>query len=300
MKRNYRKLAGPPKPPPDAHHWIAYKVDRVGKKKFKVRGEPLADGTVPDSWPVEEFSTARILDLWGPSVYVTMWFNAAGEQLGTSTFEVAQASTPDPAGPKLKRPRGRPPSAPRNLAAPLADDEDDDEPAPVRRQTGESMSLGDYLVLQQQNADRQEKREERIAARLREDAERNQQRDREFMGQILATLRQPTGAPDADLLRREMALTIREGLSQIRSELAPLGGADDDDEEETPPADLEEAGQRVGMRLLQELEQKTPDLLRDAIPRISEWLQAQGFRPSPELAAQIAAATPSPNGVRKP
>jgi hypothetical protein len=273
------KKAGPPKPPPDAHHWMAWKfaeipgvaVDQRRIKRTKMVSPPREDGTIPDSWPIAEFSPKALLEAWGDGKYQIEWYQEDGKRIGKTTYDVA---FPAPAGPRLRQRRTGPAVEPEaEISA---------EASPLERlrtKGGATMSIMDYLILQREDAKAAADREERLAARHREEAAAAQQRDREFMGAIIATLKQPTsaGAPDADLLRREMALAIREGLHTIRKDvseqLAQIPTEDpDDDEDGAPPKDLDEAAERIGQQLLGKLENVTPEVVEKLIPRVNEWL----------------------------
>jgi len=245
-------------------------------KKLKMNGPPREDGSVPDSWPVSEFSPKALLDMWGDGKYVVEWYEEAGKRIRSTVYEVAN---PAPAGARL---RGRKPLR--------STDEIEDEPertTPLERMraagAGATMSIMDYLILQREDAKAAADREERLAARHREEAAAAQQRDREFMGAIIATLKQPTApnsAPDADLLRREMQLAIREGMHAIRrdvgEQLAQIPTEDpDDDEDGAPPKDLDEAAERIGQQLLGKLENVAPEVVEKLVPRVNEWLQTK-------------------------
>jgi hypothetical protein len=137
------------------------------------------------------------------------------------------------------------------------------------------------LILQREDAKEASAREERLAQRHREEAAAAQQRDREFMGAIIATLKQPAagGAADADLLRREMQLQIREGLHTIRKDigqqLEQLTPDEDDPDDDAPPADLDEAAERIGQSLLGKLENVTPEVVDQLVPRVQAWLKTR-------------------------
>jgi hypothetical protein len=276
--------------PPEAHHWAIDRLtteEKNGKKFARRTGmtsDPLSDGTVPRSWPASEFSPARVLEHWGPGKYRVEFFDMKGEML-TGTARVFDVATPKPAaGPALRKTKHA------QAREPVF--EDDDDP-PARRRGGgggDSLSVSELIMLQREDRAAQEAREERLAERARQDAVAQQQRDREFMGMVMATMQQSRAPVEAssDLLRRELALEIKEGLSRIRRDLDDREPDDPDPEDETPPKDLDEAGTRIGMRLLSELEQRAPDLIEEAIPRIADYLKTKGFKPSAELEAAMA------------
>jgi hypothetical protein len=300
------KKAGFPSPPPDTHHWMLWRFEmqKTGQlKRVKMTSPaPLPDGQVPDAYPTADFSAKYILDTWGDGKYYVCFWREDGKRRGTGTFELARPTAAPPAAGRLRRSRASmlptdPAPAPRGA-------EDLEEPAGRGRAGGEILSFTDYLMMQREDRAAQERREERQQERMRQEAVTAQERDRQFMGQMLATVaalsqQKPASTPDSDLLRREMALTIREGMSQIRREFAPLMPEEEEEADDAPPKDIGEAGERIGMRLLSEIEAKTPELLEEAIPRIVDWLSSKGFRPSPELAARLqeqAAAGAAVNG----
>lgn len=278
------KLPGIPKPPPNAHHWMAWKAQEVINpgmdlrrvKKLKMNGPPREDGSVPDSWPVSEFSPKALLDTWGDGKYVVEWYEETGKRIRSTVYEVAK---PAPPGAKL---RGR---KPLRSAEELEDDEPETR-SPLERMRASgadgTMSIFDYLMLQREDAKAAAEREERLATRHREEALAAQERDRQFMGAIIATLKQPAagGAADADLLRREMQLQIREGLHTIRKDigqqLEQLTPDDEDpDDDDTPPKDLDEAAERIGQQLLGKLENVAPEVVEKIVPRVQDWLQTK-------------------------
>jgi hypothetical protein len=286
--------------PPDASHWCLEKHTveerasrgpddpaRIVRRTQKMTSDPLPDGTVPNSWPAAEFSPSRVRDVWGAGKYRVRFYDTTGEPIaGTSRlFEVADPVAP---GPKLRPKKGQP-----------VDDVDEDEPSRTRRRPsgGESLTLAELLMMQREDRAAQDAREERLAERLRQEALIQQQRDREFMGMIVATMKSGAepAAASSDLMRRELQLTINEGLAQIRREVRSYEPEDEpDDPDAEPPKDLDEAGTRIGMRLLQELEERAPNLVEEAIPRIAEFLKSKGFKPSAEL--ENAMNGPKPNG----
>jgi hypothetical protein len=274
------KRSGVPKPPPDAHHWMCWKFSEVTTpgmdlrrvKKLKMQSAPREDGTIPDSWPISEFSPKNLLASWGDGKYQIEWYEEAGKRIGKTIYEVA---SPAASGPRLRT---------RRPNAPIGNEPDDEPASPLERMrqngAGATMSIMDYLILQREDAKAASEREERLAQRHREDSAVAQQRDREFMGAIIATLKQPaqTGAPDADLLRREMALAIREGLHTIRKDVTEQLGQmqpDDDEPDDTPPEDLDQAAERIGQQLLGKLEHATPEFLEQLLPKVQDWVKSK-------------------------
>lgn len=275
--------------PPDATHWMLWRLaneKRTGSghhgRRSRCTGEPLSDGSVPDSWPVSEFSTARVLQTFGPGKYQVDFYNTEGERLAGQHFEVADPKS-KAAGPRLRR---APPGAEPAAIDPVE--------APTGAASNGSMSAWDIMAMM-------DRRDQAVQQREREMSERAMQRDREFfatmqaqtaqmMGQLMATSRASAPA-DGDLLRRELALSIREGLATIRRDVSEQLGTmapEDDDEPEDPPRDINEAGERIGIKLLEEIQARAPNLLDEIIPAVGGWLQTRGFVPSSDLQREIA------------
>lgn len=273
--------------PANATHWMLWRLaleksPKGGQhgRRYKCTGEPGPDGAVPDSWPIAEFSTAKVLQIFGADKYRVDFYNLEGDRVGGQHFEVADPKT-SAAGPRLRKPRA-------------ADTETLDATASPAAAAGTAaMSAWDIMAMM-------DRRDQAVQQREREMSERAMQRDREFfaamqaqtaqvLGQLMATSR--ASAPDGDLLRRELALSIREGLATIRRDVAEQLGTvapEDEDEPEDPPKDLNEAGERIGIKLLEEIQHRAPNLLDEIIPAVGAWLQTKGFKPSAELQREIA------------
>jgi hypothetical protein len=158
-----------------------------------------------------------------------------------------------------------------------------------------------------------DQREQRTAERMRQENDARAQRDREFMQRdrefmqsmlTLVTSARPAAASvsseSPDLLRRELNLTLEKELFRIRKDLSAavgqLAAERDEPDLDDGPQDLSEAGDRIGLALLHELEERAPDLINEAIPQIVSWLQGKGFQPSEQLRARMK----SPKGVANP
>jgi len=279
--------------PPEAHHFSVWRVrvERTrnveGRMKShhtydRCRGEPQPDGTVPEVWPIVEFSAPRVLDHWGPGRYRIDFFNAAGDQIKPGVrLEVAE---PVAKGPKLSRSKPRPGRA--------GDDQQDDDRHGARA-TPDSMSAWEVMAMLDQ---REQRATERITAQFQAQGDR----DRAFMSSMMQLATSGRGAPggeSTDLLRRELGLTVEKELFRIRKDLAAsIGQLAAEREEEEPddddgPKDLDEAGERIGLALLRELEQRAPELIEEAIPQLVRWLQGKGFQPSDRLRQRMQAKT---------
>lgn len=283
---------GPVRPPPTAVTFGLVRMLHKGDKgkPGKVIGDPLPDGTVPDRWAVSEFSTQRVLEVFGPDHYRVDWYDSAGARIAGKTFRVAH---PAAKGAKIERAsRGRPSTSRRR-----DDDEDDPDDAEPRgrARNGESISLRELLTMQAEQRRDEERRQDRADERWRLQAEAAQQRDREFMAHILGALVQTRTQPEAssDLLRRELSLEIRQGMQRMREELGNVEIEEPDDRD--PPADVGEGMARVGSALLGELEERAPQLINELIPNVAEWLKQKGFTPSADIAAQMTGRA-APNG----
>jgi hypothetical protein len=261
-------------------------------KRSKVVGPPLEDGTVPDRWAISEFSPQAILAAFGPDQYRADWFDGQGKRISGKVFRVA--NPPATGGAKIESPRrGRPPSSRREV--------EEGEPERERdrgRGDPDHISFRELLAMQAEDRRERERAEERADTRRREEAAAQQQRDREFMatmvGALMQTRQQP--AAEGDLLRRELQLEIRQGMSRIREELDGREPEEDPDPEDLPQ-DLGEGMQRVGAAILGELESRAPHLVGELIPQVADWLQKRGFTPSQQLQDQMNARTPL-NGRR--
>lgn len=284
-------------PPAGAHHFSVLQntttrqtSPETGRtysrtKAKKMVGEALEDGTLPDAWPVELFSTRFVVDSWGPGSYRIDWFSADGTRLSGDALRL-----------------DTPPSVARKRAeqAHAVDAEDDDAPAATGAMPRTPF---EWMLFMQQRDEvqterrRQESREE--ATRVRHEAAAAAERDRQFMAHMMTLMQQRPaagGEVSGDLLRREMNVAIREGVQQLRGEVTqvlsaiPQGGDDDED-----PTTLEGGAERIGLAILKELEGAAPDLVEQAIPAVVAMLQ--GKQPAAELAARLAALRARTNGA---
>jgi hypothetical protein len=274
-------------PPADATHfslWRTY-LEKGGDGKThgrngkRVTGEPLSDGTVPDSWPVAEFSMTLILETFGPARYRVEWYGQDGERITPgATFEVAQPTKKAAAGARL--------GARKRVRSPEPDDDDpDDEPRARGRAAPSGFGVLEMMAMM---------REERTAAAVQ--AQQQAERDRQFFMQMQAQQTSmltaimgrpvPAGAPD-DLVRREIAVGIREAEQRLRAE---MGEIEDEPEDDAPPADMQEAIERMGIGLVEHITGQAPEFAQKMIGIFGSLAERAGVQPSAETQARIAAA----------
>jgi len=279
---NPRRNLGPPSVPASAATFsleLCYEeiVDgRPKKRRKRMKGEPNTKGEVPVAWPAHEFSVENVLQAFGPGRYRVDFYDATGEHVPDSgrIFEAAVPARPD--GPRFRKRRRE-----------LADDAADEAPA-RRRDANAPITAMDLILMQQQQAAEREQREERLAERHRSEMVAQSERDRQFMIQFAQMLngRAAGAPPDADLLRRELSLEIREGMSRVRRELRDL--EPDEPDPDPGPRDLDDAQDRIGRKILAELEERAPDIMHEAVPALVGYLRTKGVRFSPELETAIA------------
>ncbi len=294
-----KKPAGPVIVPPNAATWTLAELytDEKGKSRRRAcKTPPLEDGSVPESWAASEFSERNVLDTWGGGRYRVDFYDAKDEHCSGMgrVFEVAKPT----GGQALKRKKRR------------TEDLDEDEDRPLGRVrplaagggAAAPMSLMDYLTLQRQEQKEQREREERLAERARGEAREQRESDRQFFTTIVGLMKGGGGGDfNPDILRRELALEMREGISGIRRDLASDLGRrpdtdGDDDDDDKPPKDIGEAGNRIVLGMLGELEERAPELLNEAIPTIVGWMRSKGIMPSPKLQAEIEEHRAAQNG----
>lgn len=281
-----------------AHFTLArhFRDEKGRERRQKVKGEADEHGVVPDQWAASTFTLPTILQTFGAGRYRVDFYDANGTHIeGTGTvFEVAN---PDRSHKAKKRARPR-------------DEEDDvDEPedeggggrrrAPdLRRRvaSGEPIGILDLLAWQEAAAQRAEQLAEQRAARDRADADARRENDRQFMMQMMNLAGQRGPALDTELVRREIALGQRETTLQLRQELrarmAEIANAepdpddddDPDDEGREPPANLDEAVERLGGAILTDLEKRAPHL----IAKVFENLAQHGWTPGPKVQQELA------------
>ena len=57
-------------------------------KSKKLHGPAAEDGTLPDMWPIEEFSTRFVVDGWGAGSYRVDWYGVDGQRLSSDSFKL--------------------------------------------------------------------------------------------------------------------------------------------------------------------------------------------------------------------
>lgn len=272
--------------PAGAHHWTLWRLDsrqvknaETGKSRWqtfqeRMRGDAGSDGVVAEAWPTSEFKPQHVLARWGAGRYRVDWYSVKNERLDGEIFELAEQ-----------------PSS-RMGASRVAPQGAEVEQGAAAAATG-GFPMDPWSLMQWVESQR-----EASAERERQRADAQRERDRDFFQQILTMLGTKAAAPaaDAGLAQREIALAMGEmglkfekRIAAAIEELGGSGGGGGDDDDTPPPKSLEDAGQRIGMRVLKELEDKAPEMLEDAIPMVVSWLKKKGFAPSEELEDELAA-----------
>lgn len=302
-------------PPPGATHWaltaITYttgrKADGSGKKysnavQVPCKGEAGDDGIAPEVWPVAEFSPRRVLQQWGAGRYRVDWYGSDNKKISADTFQVdlpASAKVPAPE-PRAARPRDDVDYGSPRHASSYAD------PTLPTTQAGWAM-----YMREREDAERERRRQEARDEENRREAafERQRAADREHTQSLIAALTAGRGAAppavDSELIRREMAVTVREQMSGFRAEVgatlqrlqvdsAARGGRDNDRDD---PEDLVGGAERIGIRLLGELEDAAPELVEACIPGFIALLQGRGWKPSPEMIEALEGLKSKRNGA---
>lgn len=263
----------------------------------RCQGEARADGTIPEVWAASEFSTKHVLDAHGAGRFKVTWYNKAGDKLTHSIFELA-----NPPGRKAHAPRRE--GRLGELYEPLRPAPRSDEDGGGELEAGMPKSpIGWFMLMQQREeaaAERRRAEAREEDQRRRDEADRQRQQDRDFFQNILGFATKPAatgGGVDMDLLKREMRVGIQEHMIALRADLAQQGGGDDDDDNDRggddrkPPRNLEEAGSRVAVAVLEDIEQRAPELLQKVVPELWRWLTEAGYKPSAKVARAIAEAT---------
>lgn len=258
----------------------------------RCQGEAREDGTIPEAWPVGEFATTRVLETHGAGRYKVTWYNKAGDKVSHSIFELA-----NPPGKKTRSQRGGRLGVPYEPIGAVPRAKEDEGGGQGAAEPGLPQSPIGWMMYMQQREEaaaerrRQEAREE--DQRRREEHDRQRQSDREFFGMVLQ--RQPQGqGVDMDLLKRELRVSVQEHMLSLREQFAGNGNDDDNDEPDRdgrkPPRNLDEAGSRVAMAVLEDIEQRAPELLQKMVPELWRWLTEAGYKPSAKVARAMAEA----------
>lgn len=240
----------------------------------QMKGEPHPDtGEVAERWPVGEFSVRNILERWGAGRYTVDWFDKAGKRIDGWKFDVAE------------------PNAPPARAAAAEEDDAGDAAAAALRLPKTQLEWFIYQQQREERADRrraQEAREERD--RNRQEAEERVHRDREFLATITANLAHPGNAAAAaggvdmarelQLMKRELALTLREDGARLRQELvaaaaAAAAGQQDDDDDDGPET-MGAAVTQAGVAGVEAMGEVVPDIVAGLLGKLKRWLDATG------------------------
>ena len=277
-------------PPAAADHFSVERctvVDGHGRRT-KMTGPPDDDGHVADTWPTGEFSPAKILAMWGDGKYRVEWYGADDERMKglAQTFEVATPA------------RGAKKGAPRTMQSKRRRLAVDDEPEPLERvaQAGGQVGILDMLAMLRAEREDAQQRAQEQAERDRQFWSQQQQSQMQMM-QMWMGKGGAGGASDPgamDLLKRELKhnqdvalFQLRKDLLGLKDELEPETEPGGDDE---PPKDMGEAGERIGMSIMAELEEAAPELVQQLLPSLINVLRGKGFTLSDELQARIEAA----------
>jgi len=283
--------------PAGAHHWTLWRLEsrqvkntETGKSRWqtfqeRMRGDAGPDGVVAEAWPTSEFKPQHVLARWGAGRYRVDWYSVKNERLDGEIFELAEQ-----------------PSSRMGASRVAPQGAEVEQGAAAAAQGG--FPMDPWSLMQWVEAQR-----EASAERERQRADAQRERDRDFFQQmqaqqaasthtLLTMLGTKAAAPaaDAGLAQREIALAMGEmglkfekRIAAAIEELGAGGGGGEGDDDTPPAASLEEAGQRIGMKVLKELEDKAPEMLEDAIPMVVGWLKKKGFTPSEELEDELAA-----------
>jgi hypothetical protein len=283
-----RKRVGAPTPPPDATHWTLVRVIVAdGKTKQKrCTGEPDADGNVPDTWNVSDFSPSNVLGQWGEGKFRVEWYGGDQTRLGGELFEVAR-----PGGKGASKLRG--PKRRRELV-----DVDDEPEIAEASGAGGGMGFMQIMALLDRNTERAERREEQKAERDRAFFMQMQQTQTSLLTAIMGRPASPLGAESLQVLEQRLGLQIDQAMFRLEQKLSTQPAADpddDDDDPDEPPADIGEAAERMVMSWLGKVEQN-PELMAEFLPKIMSFLKGQGVQPSDALQARIDAARAAANG----
>jgi hypothetical protein len=270
--------------PSGASHFTIRQIVKEGEKTrmLKMQGPPDENsGEVPDSWPVSQFSTQAVLQMWGPGKYRVDWYQANGDRVPETHGESFDVAKP------AKRPH-------RKLAAARHEEDEELPPPPLRPATSAAAApaMGGQIGIMEMLT---------LLDRARAEAS---ERDRTFFLQMQQSQAQMIQAlsgrgPGADssasleLMRERMKLEMDQRMFELRREMLerqPDEDPDDDPSDLPPPADMSEAVERIGMSFLSQLEGAAPELVQKMVPRFLDMLRSQGLAPSAEMQARIAQA----------
>ena len=281
--------------PSSATHWMLTRVvaSEGGErpKRKKMRGEPDENGQVPDTWPVSEFSLAGVLDAWGDGRYRVDWYAQDGGRLGGEMFEVAEPR-PKTGGSRLRSPTRTRPA-------------DEEAAATAAAPAGGPSHFGmfEVMALLEKTSERAERRAEMKAEADRQFFLQMQNSQTAMMSALISRApAEPSGGASADLLRRELRLETEQRIFALRQELGagnpqPEDDPDDGDDERDPPQDIGEAGERIMVAFLSQLEGAAPAMVQELVPVLMKALASKGIEPTPELRARIEQAQRVANGA---
>lgn len=281
------------KPPPEAKAFVIYRVGTSktahhSGQRIRMKGTPLTDGSVPDIWPVGEFSTQRVLEVWGPGRYKVEFYD------GEDNLMKGQGHLFDVAFPEGKEPRSD-----RKLRPPKRERTEEDEPSAAPAAAG-GIGFLELLTLLRGEREEADRRAEAAKERDRDFYAAQQAQQTQLLTILLGNR---SSGPDANVLGQQMNLAIQQGMLGIRQQLFAQQREDAENEEpedpdpNDPPQDLEDAGSRIGLAFFREIEHNAPHLLRELVPTVVEWLKPKGFQPSANLQQQIAATLRHRNGA---
>ncbi len=290
------------RPPSEATHWILFRTrNEKGKSGHHGRQErltgptPDSDGKVADMWPVSEFSTMQVLNIWGPGRYRAEWYTGAGEHMRGLGSSFMVANPPDANEPRLAHVR-------RRRRTESAIEAGEFEGVPVRSEG--SMGMLDVMTLRRAEREAAERRAELAAERARQESLDQRQRDREFMQQMMALVgqqqRTPGPAADVNAIARELNLSMREQMFALRQELGLQQLESARQEAEAGAAgggSIEDAVEGIGHALLDELEEQVPQVVREGLPDILNFFRSKGYQPSAEMEARLSALRTLANGA---
>ncbi len=247
-------------PPPATVTWRLWQLrPHTGRNKetgvawkretaWKLNAPPDANGVSSDRFPVELFSTQWIRQTYGDGRYRLEWLGRDGKRTLPHTLSL---DLQDPSA------AARAPTAETPVAAP-----------PPHRAGLESLSTMELLAFL-------DARDSRAVEAAREQASRDQARDREFFAMMLKMQHAgPPAAPpvDVELLRREMRVALAEEMLEARKvrEREERAG---EPEEEPRPKTIGKATERLAMRALEQIEDAVPGAVDKIVPLIVERLK---------------------------